>query len=272
MSALFTLLLLVSLALSAAVAFAPERRRRAFGLMLGAALVLVWVSLGLSLFGIVDRTSNAIVTRLSARRPQHVESAAGGALTLLVSLGGPAALVTALALWALRSAKAPPRGVRKVRGPTPKLAVVSGPGRELEEVRALFADYARSLDYELCFDGLDKELAGLPGDYAPPRGRLWLARIKGQPAGCVALKPLPGDAVELKRLFVRSAYRHVGLGRALALLACEEAKKLGYLRVRLETVPRMREAVVLYRSMGFLEIPPYREKPLPGALYLERAV
>jgi len=145
---------------------------------------------------------------------------------------------------------------------------VAGPDR-VATVRALFLEYAESLGFSLCFQGFDRELAGLPGDYAPPRGRLWLAVEDGAAAGCVALRPESGDAAEMKRLYVRPAFRGRGLGRALAEAACDEARELGYARLRLDTVPRMREAISLYQAMGFREIAPYRENPIPGARYLE---
>ena len=272
MSALFAILLLVSLGLSAGVAFAPAALRRRFAFALGGALLLVWLSLGLSLFGIVDRTSDAMLTRLSARRPQHVESAAGGALTLFLALGGPALLATALGAWAVRSAHFVPREKAPPRGPAPKLVPVSGPGKDLEAVRALFREYGTSLDFKVCFTDFERELAGLPGDYVAPQGGLWLARVKGQAAGCVALRPLGDGVGEVKRLFVRPAFRHVGLGRALAEKARDEARRCGHRALRLETVPVMREAIALYRSLGFQEIPPYREGAGAGVLFLEKAL
>jgi ribosomal protein S18 acetylase RimI-like enzyme len=271
-SAVFATLLLVSLALSAAVAFASARLRRRLAWGLVGALLLVWLSLGLSLFGIVDRTSGAILTRLSARRPQHVESAAGGALTLLLSLGGPALLVTALGAWAIRSAHFVPKEKGAPRGPVPRLLPVGGPGKDLEDLRALLEEYGRNLDFQPCFADFERELSGLPGDCVAPQGGLWLARVKGQAAGCVALRPLGDGAGELRRLFVRPAFRHVGLGRTLAQKACDEARRAGLRVLRLETLPAMREATALYRSLGFQEIPPYREGPGAGGLSLQRAL
>ena len=110
----------------------------------------------------------------------------------------------------------------------------------------------------------------MPGDYAPPRGRLLLARVAGQAAGCVALRALDSETAELKRLFVRPAHRHAGLGRMLTEAALEEARKLGYARVRLDTVASMREATALYRALGFQDIAAYRENPIAGALFLEK--
>lgn len=137
-------------------------------------------------------------------------------------------------------------------------------------VRELFLEYARSLDFSLCFQGFDEELATLPGAYAPPGGGLWLAEARGQPAGCVALRPLglPGTA-EVKRLYVRPAARGCGLGRALAETAIRAARAAGHARLVLDTVPAMAAAIALYRALGFTPIPPYTAQPPCGALAFE---
>ena len=141
---------------------------------------------------------------------------------------------------------------------------------ELGAVRDLFVEYAQSLGFSLCFQGFDKELAHLPGDYSPPRGRLQLALVDGQPAGCVGLHAFSGDIAEIKRLYVRPEFRGHRLGRQLADKVIAEAKKIGYTRLRLDTIEeKMRTAVAMYRAMGFREIPPYRENPIPSALYME---
>lgn len=150
------------------------------------------------------------------------------------------------------------------------IARVQEPGAQLEEVRALFLEYAQSLGFSLCFQGFDEELRALPGIYAPPRGRLLLATEDGSPAGCVGLHEWDGPAAEMKRLYVRPAFRGHGLGRALTEAALSEARALGYRSVRLDTIPSlMQSAIALYRELGFREIPPYRENPIPGALYFE---
>jgi putative acetyltransferase len=150
------------------------------------------------------------------------------------------------------------------------IAHVTAPGERLEEVRSLFLEYAQSLGFSLCFQGFDDELRALPGMYAPPRGRLLLAVEDGRPAGCVGLHEWDGSAAEMKRLYVRPDFRGRGVGRALTDAALAEARAIGYRTVRLDTIPsRMETAVAMYRGLGFREIPPYRENPIPGALYLE---
>jgi ribosomal protein S18 acetylase RimI-like enzyme len=141
---------------------------------------------------------------------------------------------------------------------------------ELPVVRELFREYADSLGVDLAFQGFEDELARLPGEYSPPRGALLVAREGDRAAGCVALRPLPPrDVCELKRLYVRPASRAGGLGRALTLAAIAEARRLGYARMRLDTLPSMAAARRLYRSLGFREIEPYRFNPIDGTQFLE---
>src|SRR5437870_5491249 len=115
-------------------------------------------------------------------------------------------------------------------------------GEPLAQVRELFGEYGQSLSFHICFEGFQRELAGLPGEYSPPAGRLYLAKIENQPAGCVALRKLAEDVGELKRLYVRPAFRGHGLGRALAVRIIEEGRSIGYQRLRLDTLPSMTEA------------------------------
>jgi putative acetyltransferase len=143
---------------------------------------------------------------------------------------------------------------------------VESAGPQLEEVRALFLEYAQWLGFSLCFQGFDEELRTLPGKYAPPRGSLRLA--PGQ--GCVGLRPHDQETAEMKRLFVRPSARGLGLGRKLALAAIADARERGFARIVLDTIgDKMGEAVALYRSLGFREIAPYYENPIEGAVYLE---
>jgi putative acetyltransferase len=127
-----------------------------------------------------------------------------------------------------------------------------------------------SLGFSLCFQNFDKELAELPGHYAPPEGRLSLAEYGGQLAGCVALHELHSGICEMKRLYLRPHFRGKGVGRALAERTIVEARQIGYQRMRLDTVePVMKDAVAMYRWLGFKEIAPYCTNPMAGAIYME---
>lgn len=141
---------------------------------------------------------------------------------------------------------------------------------DIDHARALFEEYAAGLGISLCFQNFDRELANLPGDYAPPDGRLLLATENDQLAGCIALRKLGGGVCEMKRLFLRPAYRGKGLGRVLVESIIDEARQLGYTTMRLDTLPgRMDQAIALYQSIGFVEIPPYYENPVEDAKFMQ---
>ncbi len=140
---------------------------------------------------------------------------------------------------------------------------------DIREARALFLEYAGTLDFNLCFQGFDEELARLPGCYAPPSGRLLLALVEGVVAGCIGLRDLGGGACEMKRLYVRPAYRSLRLGRLLAETAIAHARAVGYARMRLDTLPSMGAARSLYDDLGFTDVPPYYHNPVEGAEYKE---
>jgi ribosomal protein S18 acetylase RimI-like enzyme len=140
---------------------------------------------------------------------------------------------------------------------------------QIEEVRRLLREYEASLGVSLCFQGFERELAKLPGEYAPPGGRLLLALEAGQAVGCVALRRLDDETCEMKRLYLRPGSRGRGAGRLLALAIIDEARKLGCNKMRLDTLPSMREAIALYESLGFKRIEPYYCNPVPGAVFME---
>jgi ribosomal protein S18 acetylase RimI-like enzyme len=140
----------------------------------------------------------------------------------------------------------------------------------IEQARQLFREYEAWLNLDLCFQNFEKELAGLPGAYAPPSGRLLLAFDDEELAGCVALRKLSDNVCEMKRLFLRPQFHGRGLGRELAQRIIEEARASGYQRMRLDTLSeQMGSAIRLYRALGFKEIASYYENPVPGALFME---
>ena len=141
---------------------------------------------------------------------------------------------------------------------------------DVEQARELFKEYETSLGISLCFQNFAEELANLPGEYAPPRGRLLLAREFDQLVGCIALRPVSATTCEMKRLFLRPAYRSRGLGRVLVEALIEEARKIGYTHMRLDTISdRMGRAIELYKSIGFVEIEPYYHTPVDTTKFME---
>lgn len=141
---------------------------------------------------------------------------------------------------------------------------------DLDEARRLFREYAASLDFDLCFQGFEEELADLPGPYAEPQGTLLLAERDGEVAGCVAFKKLEDGVCEMKRLYVRPAHRGKGVGRTLTEAIVEAAREQGYDAMRLDTVASMHAARSLYRSLGFRETEAYYHNPLDEVVYMER--
>ena len=141
---------------------------------------------------------------------------------------------------------------------------------DLDTLRELFREYAEGLGIDLTFQDFEQELATLPGKYAPPGGRLFVAWLDDQALGCVALRPIDGSAgdCEMKRLYVRPAARGSHLGRRLAELICSEARAAGYRRILLDTLSHMTPARTLYGSLGFQPIEPYIHNPIPGAIFM----
>lgn len=156
--------------------------------------------------------------------------------------------------------------------PVIELASAKG-AQQMDEARVIFREYAAGLGIDLCFQNFEEELATLPGEYAAPRGALLLARVDGALAGCCALRPLDSadypNAAEMKRLYVRKAFRGFGLGRQLAEAVLDIARQAGYDCVLLDTLDDMEAARALYEDLGFEDIPPYYHNPIPGAHYLK---
>lgn len=142
-------------------------------------------------------------------------------------------------------------------------------GDMLGGIKQLFIEYAQSLGIDLAFQGFDKELESLPGKYASPDGVLILASVEGKAAGCIALRKLSEEICEMKRLYVRDAYRGLGIGKQLIELLIKEAESLNYRYIRLDTLPAMKDAQRLYLSYGFYDIEPYVYNPIEGARFME---
>lgn len=160
--------------------------------------------------------------------------------------------------------------------PLPQVRITAADGQSLDTVRDIFREYAAGLGVDLCFQHFDEELAGLPGEYGAPRGALLLATVDGRLAGCCALRPLDSadypNASEMKRLYVRPAFRGLGLGRQLVEATLDAARQAGYACVLLDTLDDMEAARALYEDLGFDEIPPYYHNPIAGAHYLKASL
>jgi GNAT superfamily N-acetyltransferase len=143
---------------------------------------------------------------------------------------------------------------------------------DIDVARALFEEYAAALEIDLGYQGFADELANLPGCYASPCGRLLVAWVGDEAAGCVALRPLEGNACEMKRLYVRPAFRSGGVGKQLAEAVIAEARQIGYAVMRLDTVPKLEAATRLYEALGFVRREAYYETPLVGTIFMERAL
>jgi ribosomal protein S18 acetylase RimI-like enzyme len=159
----------------------------------------------------------------------------------------------------------------------PEIELVSPQtAQDWDGTRAILREYADSLDVDLCFQGFEEELAGLPGAYAPPAGLMLLALVDGEVAGCGAFRNLPDvdypNACEMKRLYVRPAFRRFGLGRLIAQALMDRAAQAGYSSMLLDTLDEMEAARGLYESLGFEEVPPFYFNPIPGAHYLKASL
>jgi ribosomal protein S18 acetylase RimI-like enzyme len=153
---------------------------------------------------------------------------------------------------------------------TPTRLVYVDSGELVAHARMLFQEYEQAIGVDLCFQGFADELATLPKPYVAPHGRLVLALVGTEVAGCAALRRIGDGVGELKRLYVRPPFRGRGLGKRLVDTLLEDARTIGYRAVRLDTLPTMTEAIALYRALGFTEIAPYTANPVPGALFMER--
>lgn len=152
--------------------------------------------------------------------------------------------------------------------PLPEVALLQADTPEhVAIVRALFREYAEAIGTDLEYQGFTAELAALPSPYTPPRGALLIARVGDDVAGCVALRPIDAGVGEMKRLYVRPAYRNFGLGQRLVQAVIEAARRAGHRELRLDTLASMTSAQALYRRLGFVEIPPYNTTHLPGTRF-----
>ena len=161
----------------------------------------------------------------------------------------------------------------KIEAPKRGQAVVRAVGPDdLDDVRAMFREYAQGIMACHCLDGFQQEVEGLPGEYGEPKGRLLVAAVGRKRAGCVGLRPVKDETCEMKRLYVRPGFRGKKIGRALVERALVEAKAAGYSRMVLDTLPIMKEALSLYRSLGFQTTEEYWQNPTPQAICMQRTL
>lgn len=146
---------------------------------------------------------------------------------------------------------------------------INPPEEKLPDIKKLFIEYANTLGFDLSFQDFDKEISSLIEIYSPPYGALIIAKMEEKPIGCVALRKINENICEMKRLYVKLKFRGRGIGKILVFYVLKEAKRIGYKFIRLDTVPKMREAIALYKSFGFYEIEAYRYNPVKGAKFME---
>ncbi|MBI4245285.1 MAG: GNAT family N-acetyltransferase [Planctomycetes bacterium] len=139
---------------------------------------------------------------------------------------------------------------------------------DLDHIKYLFTEYAKSLGIDLSFQNFDKELSALPGEYISPDGRLLICKQDKTAIGCVALRKISKEVCEMKRLYVKPNFRKLGIGKSLVNKVINEARKIGYKQIWLDTLPNMKEAISLYNSLGFFTIKPYRNNPVKGAKFM----
>ena len=150
--------------------------------------------------------------------------------------------------------------------------IQAGTAEEIAQARELFREYGANPDFGTCFKGFEEEMQSLPGMYAPPEGRLLLAYVDGDAAGCIGLRKMEPGFCEVRRLYVRPPFRGQRLGRTLAEAIIAQARQAGYHTARLGTLPVMKEAIALYQSLGFVPVAPYKDNALTGAIYMELAL
>jgi ribosomal protein S18 acetylase RimI-like enzyme len=150
--------------------------------------------------------------------------------------------------------------------------VLPGEAAEIAVVRALFVEYQRELDVDLCFQSFQEELDTLPGKYGPPGGVLYIGSVNGDVAACGALRPLDDGVCEIKRVYVRPGFRRRGIGRKITLRLMEDSAQIGYSVCRLDTLRRLAPALAMYEELGFVETQPYNFNPEPDIVYLERPI